>query len=127
MNDRGKIVVGLIVFLGLLTFPVWANLAGGAADFEPKLQVPAGETDCVAPTEYMRSSHMDVITEWRDQVIREGNRIYVDHKGREHLMSLTGTCLGCHQNKAEFCDQCHSYVGVSPYCWDCHNEPKESI
>ena len=38
-------------------------------------------------------------------------------------MSLTNTCLGCHSNKAQFCDQCHNYLEVTPYCWDCHVDP----
>ncbi len=38
---------------------------------------------------------------------------------------LTGTCLtGCHTNKADFCDRCHNYAGVSVYCWECHVDPK---
>ena len=126
MNDRWKVVVGLLVFLGLMTFPVWANLAGGAADMAPALTLPTGETDCVAPTEYVRTSHMDLLIAWRDQVVRIGERVFVDHKGKEHQMSLTNTCLGCHSNKAEFCDQCHNYVGVIPSCWNCHNVRKES-
>jgi hypothetical protein len=36
------------------------------------------------------------------------------------------TCLGCHKNKSEFCDRCHSYSGVDPYCMDCHVLPKGS-
>jgi hypothetical protein len=42
-------------------------------------------------------------------------------------MSLSNTCLDCHSNKAEFCDRCHNYASVSPYCWDCHiDNPKEN-
>ena len=48
---------------------------------------------------------------------------YVAFNGKVYEKSLTGTCLGCH-NKAEFCDRCHAYSGVSsPYCWNCHSEP----
>jgi hypothetical protein len=36
------------------------------------------------------------------------------------------TCLECHSNKTKFCDQCHNYLDVQPYCWDCHLVPKES-
>lgn len=126
MYDGGKIIAGLIVFLGLITFPVWSNLAGDEDGAAPQLKIVTEATECVAPTEYMRSSHMDILSEWRDRVVREGERVYVDHNGKEHQMSLTGTCLGCHSNKSEFCEQCHNYVGVKPYCWDCHNEPKET-
>jgi len=34
--------------------------------------------------------------------------------------------MDCHNNKTKFCDQCHNYAGVSPYCWECHIEPKEN-
>ena len=45
--------------------------------------------------------------------------------GKTVTMSLSGTCMSCHPNKKEFCDACHDYLAVSPYCWDCHVEPKE--
>jgi hypothetical protein len=38
---------------------------------------------------------------------------------------LQNTCLNCHNNKSKFCDQCHNYAEVTPYCWECHIEPKE--
>ena len=37
-------------------------------------------------------------------------------------MSLTRGCLDCHSNKAEFCDRCHASAGVTPKCFDCHQE-----
>jgi hypothetical protein len=37
-------------------------------------------------------------------------------------MSLEDTCFKCHSNTSQFCDSCHTYAGVQPYCWDCHNE-----
>jgi len=82
--------------------------------------------ECVASTEYMRASHMDLLNEWRDEVVREGNRIYTSPNGKEFEMSLTKTCTNCHYNKKEFCDQCHDYLGVTPYCWDCHVEPPKT-
>jgi len=44
-------------------------------------------------------------------------------KDVEFDMSLSNTCLSCHTNKAEFCDKCHGYASVDPYCWDCHVDP----
>ena len=35
------------------------------------------------------------------------------------------SCLGCHEDKTKFCDKCHTYASVNPYCWDCHTNPKE--
>ena len=122
--DAIPAIVGLIVFLGLMTFPLWSNLVGGQADYRPDIETPAGETNCVKSGEYMRAAHMDVLVDWRDKVMRDGERRYVDDYGVERERSLTITCLGCHTNKAEFCDRCHDYLAVKPYCWECHVEPK---
>ena len=35
-------------------------------------------------------------------------------------------CMKCHTNKEKFCDECHTYAAVKPYCWDCHIQPKEA-
>ena len=45
---------------------------------------------------------------------------------REKITELTrnNTCMSCHTDKAKFCDRCHDTVGVAPYCWDCHVEPR---
>ena len=73
----------------------------------------------------MKHEHMQLLIDWKDSVVRYGIRTYVASDGKEHVISLTNTCMECHSNKAEFCDQCHDYVGVQPYCWDCHNLPEE--
>jgi hypothetical protein len=67
---------------------------------------------------------MDLLMDWRDEVVRRGNRNFVAFNGRTYTISLTGTCMGCHSSKANFCDRCHDYAGVKPYCWDCHIDPK---
>ena len=128
MYDSGKILVGIIIFIGLFTSPIWYDLASGESSNKPNIILPTNEDmkECVASTEYMRASHMDLLNEWRDEVVREGNRIYTSHNGKEFEMSLTKTCTNCHYNKTEFCDQCHDYLGVTPYCWDCHVEPPKT-
>jgi hypothetical protein len=35
-------------------------------------------------------------------------------------ISLTGTCLGCHGAKRDFCDRCHEYASVQITCFGCH-------
>jgi hypothetical protein len=127
MYDGGKIITGLVIFLCLATFPFWYNQARGeAASAMPKLKLPTEAKECVAPTDYMRSSHMQMLNEWRTQVVRDNNRLYVAPNGKEYMMSLTNTCLKCHSDRQQFCEQCHGYVGVSVYCWDCHVTPKEN-
>jgi [DsrC]-trisulfide reductase subunit J len=125
MNDRFRIIVGLVIFLILITFPIWYNVASGTAGYSPELEKPLNATECVRETAYMTSNHMDLLNDWRDKVVREGERLDTDHHGQEIEMSLTRNCLSCHTNKDQFCDKCHDYLGVAPYCWDCHVDPKE--
>jgi hypothetical protein len=124
MSDKYKIYIGLIIFIAIVTFPFWYNL--GRAAPVPELAKAKGEM-CVLPAEEMKTEHMKLLDVWRDTVVREGNRIYVNSSGKEFEMSLTNTCLDCHAEKAEFCDKCHNYASVSPYCWDCHVDPKEKL
>ncbi len=122
MRDRGVILAGMAVFLGVATLPIWHNLARGKDPAMPQLKLPAQEKECVAPVPYMKTSHMKLLNAWRDQAIRSGIRTYTSYNGRTFKISLTATCLEqCHEDKAAFCDRCHSYSGVrTPYCWDCH-------
>jgi len=126
MYDAGKILTGLIIFLALITVPFWYNaLISGQADYRPEPKLATSEKQCVAPTDYMKAAHMDFLNRWRDSVVRRGNRMFTTFTGKEIEMSLSNTCMSCHSNKTDFCDKCHTYVGVSPYCWDCHLEPQE--
>ncbi len=125
MYDSGKIIIGLLLFFGLIASPIWYNLASGKGSYKPDIKIVTTEKQCVAPTPYMRTSHMDLVYSWRDLVVRENHRSYNSFTGRQYDMSLTGTCLNCHSNKTEFCDKCHSFVGEAPFCWDCHVVPKE--
>jgi hypothetical protein len=127
MRDKGRIVLGLLVFLALITFPVWYNLVIGKEALRPELKLPSDESRCVADTAFMRTDHMQLLVDWRDEVVRDNQRIFVTDDGRRYLKSLTGTCMSCHDDKQEFCDKCHDYVGVKPYCWDCHVEPKGEL
>ncbi len=123
MRDRGIILGGLLVFLGVLTFPVWYNLAAGTTSKAPDLKLPTQEKNCVAPVEYMRTSHMDLLMDWREQVVRHNIRTFKAFDGKMYTMGLSQTCLKCHTSKADFCDRCHDYAGVKPTCWDCHVDP----
>jgi [DsrC]-trisulfide reductase subunit J len=124
MRDRGLILGGLALFVGLVTSPMWFNLATGTDPKGPEPKLPTKEKHCVAPVEYMRTSHMNLLASWREEVVRGSGRTFVAFDGTTYTMSLTQTCLKCHGSKADFCDRCHEYVGVTPYCWDCHIDPK---
>lgn len=124
MYDSGKIIAGLIVFLGLFTSPFWYDLSNDKAMIQPNPILPSNQKECVASTEFMRRDHMELLDDWRFQVVREGGTNYMSSHGKVFEMRFTKTCLGCHPNTSQFCDQCHNYVGVNPYCWDCHNKPQ---
>jgi len=128
MYDSGKIITGLVIFLALVTFPIWYNLASGAGKNvfqEPVLTAQAKKAKkCVASKTFMTNNHMELLNQWRDLVVRQGQRRWRTPHKTYVEMSLTRTCMKCHHNKAQFCDRCHNYAGITPYCWDCHVEPK---
>ena len=126
MYDGGKILAGLVIFLVLVTMPVWWNLATGAEVRAPQLVLPEGQTGCVLPTNEMKASHMELLNKWRDLAVRQNDRVMTTWDGRTYRRSLTETCLGCHTDKASFCDRCHDYVAAEPYCWACHVAPTGS-
>ena len=124
MRDRPLILVGLLGFVWLFTLPLWHAYAGKYSPTAPDVKLPANEKQCVAPTPYMRDSHMQLLIDWREDVVRNNHRQFTAWNGKVYDKSLTRTCLGqCHTKKDEFCDRCHNYAGVStPYCWDCHHD-----
>ena len=126
MRDRSLIYIGLLVFLAVITLPFTYNLVGGMPESMPELELPENETQCVEPTEFMRSSHMQLLLDWRENMVRENIRTYTANDGRTFNIGLTNTCLAqCHASKADFCDRCHTLAGVQgPYCMDCHIDPK---
>ena len=127
MYDASKIVAGLAVFVLLATAPLWYNAISAAPPDAPELQQPPnGSTECVEATDYMRANHMDLLDQWRDTVVRDDVRTYTSKAGKEYTMSLSDTCLDCHSKKEQFCDACHTYSAVDPYCWGCHVIPEEA-
>ena len=124
MSDKGKIIAGLVIFLVLVTFPIWYALAPAGDASPPDLELPADGSRCVEDTPYMIANHMDLLNQWRDAVVRDGQREYTSSSGEKYTMSLTGTCMGCHGSRETFCQRCHSYANVEPSCWQCHVEEK---
>ncbi len=125
--DGGKIITGLVIGVGLLLAPFFYNAGKAAKAPEPKLTPKAKEAKvCVAPTDYMRTNHMHLLDKWRNEVVREDIRYFKTAQGKVFYKGLQGTCLQCHSNKTKFCDECHNYLDVQPYCWDCHLVPKEN-
>jgi hypothetical protein len=127
MRDRGLILGGLIVFLALVTFPFWYNTAARVSARPPELKLPPRQKECVAPVAFMKTSHMQFLIDWREGAVRNNVRAFTAYNGKRYDVSLTGTCLGCHAagaraGQADFCGRCHDYAGVTPTCWNCHND-----
>ncbi len=130
MYNGGKIIAGLIIFVLLMTFPFIYNVGTANVVPEPDINTPEiqklAEKKCLESKEIMRPEHMKMLNDWRDSVVRDGQTVYVNSEGNSFTMSLQKTCMKCHSNKKNFCDKCHNYMAVKPYCWDCHIAPKES-
>ncbi|MDK2822208.1 MAG: hypothetical protein PWQ67_78 [Clostridia bacterium] len=130
MYNSRNIIIGLVIFIGIFTLPFVFGI--GKKNDAPKLSLDTPKIneleakECIEDTDFMRSNHMKLLSEWKVSVVRDGNRIYVSEKdGKEYEMSLENTCLDCHSNKEEFCDACHTYAQVEPNCWSCHVGPEE--
>ncbi len=123
MNDLTKTIIGLALFLAVILFPIWYN---AVSDQDPGAPDPIidrgaeGRGGCVMEGAWMKTEHMDLLMDWRDEVVREDDRVFIAEDGRKFNKSLTHTCLDCHSNKDTFCDRCHTYMAVDPYCWECH-------
>jgi|SRR5208283_2500691 len=130
MYDSGKIITGILVFVAIIAYPFIHSMGTENVKPEPKINTPVIQQmavkQCVESKEFMKAEHMQLLNNWRDAAVRDGNRIYVGADGKQYNISLQNTCMHCHSNKKEFCDSCHNYMDVKPYCWDCHIAPKEN-
>ncbi len=128
--SKNLIFTGLAIFVLAVLSPFWFNMVTTTqAAPEPELLGQAkAEKKCVLDKYDMRANHMSLLDEWRDSVVRDADRMYTAANGHSFNMSLStgeNSCLGCHKDKAKFCDSCHTYASVTPYCWECHTTPKE--
>jgi hypothetical protein len=125
MYDTGKILIGVAIFLIIAIFPFLLGVSKSSQAPNPVILKAKGE-QCVESAAYMRANHMQMLDQWRDDVVRLNDRTYTNTSGVSFNKSLSNTCKDCHANKTEFCDNCHEYSSVRPYCWECHVETKET-
>ncbi|EHQ88807.1 sulfate reduction electron transfer complex DsrMKJOP subunit DsrJ [Desulfosporosinus youngiae] len=154
MYKGGKIIASLIIFAALFTIPFLYNMGKVNAGPDVALDTPAiqqlTDKQCVESPEFMRANHMQLLNQWREEAVRNGQTVYINSQGKEFEISLQNTCLECHESASnpvvlsnpantagvsnpaindspEFCASCHDYSAVKPLCWTCHFEPKEAV
>ncbi len=120
MYNSDKVIPGIIIFVLFVTLPIWWNHGKTVAAPQPEL--PLGR--CVESKEYMRSHHMQLLNQWRNMAIRDGMRVYTSSDGARFWIGLQNGCMKCHHDKSKFCDRCHQFAAVEPYCWNCHIPPE---
>ncbi|WP_434510682.1 sulfate reduction electron transfer complex DsrMKJOP subunit DsrJ [Desulfitobacterium sp. AusDCA] len=160
MNKKGGILLGLLIFVVIVASPILYNKGKAKAAPVINLNTPViqqlSDKECVEPAEYMRQNHMQLLLQWRDAKVRDGQSVYINSKGKAYDISLEGTCLKCHDDKTvsdsvtsnaakpnvsapnaattnltsdgsnQFCFSCHNYASVKPNCWNCHSDPREA-
>ena len=153
MYKGGKIIASLIIFVAFLTFPFFYNM--GKANAGPDNLVAntkiTANLQCVESTEYMKANHMQLLNQWRQAYVRDGQTEYTNSQGKTFDVNLN-TCIECHATGAtshavglsnpavknvgvsnssvntsdQFCVSCHNFASVEPTCWSCHSGPGEA-
>lgn len=129
MYDKEKIITGLVIFVLLITFPVWYNKLIGDVEALPAVSdnelaeamfasMPfPNDAKHALSTPEMRSTHMDMLEQIHAAAMQQGYDPEKD--GKKNQMQ----CLMCHGTKEAFCDSCHVSAAVStPDCWTCHKK-----
>ena len=116
MNDKAKVIAGLV---DLRRSGDVSDLvhAWGRGEASPAGAGAARRTPrkCVEDTEYMTANHMDLLNQWRDAVVREGEKEYTSILRQEARDESHANLHGVPQPTREtFCNRCHDYANVEP-------------
>ena len=125
MYNAKAVIIGIVIAVVVFTAPFWASFLGQEYT-RTGISLPIEQKACVESTEFMRNKHMQLLNEWRDEALRNENRVYVASNGKNWAISLQNTCLKCHTDYKGFCNKCHVANSVDPYCWTCHLIPQGS-
>ena len=96
---------------------------------------------CVEEAAAMQANHMELLLQWREGVVRQGDVSRVEINDQSYAKSLTETCMACHTDRQKFCYRCHQYANTLPAwpardssvaqggirCWNCHLQPGEGV
>ena len=111
-NYRRAVITSLLILGAPLALSVAAYASGTQKYAEPS--APAATSGCILAAPAMRHEHMTYLKERRDRVVRDG------HRKDPNSPNLMSTCSGCHHDKAQFCDKCHTRAAVNLDCFGCH-------
>lgn len=120
-NGFVKIFAVLAVLFALFPAQAVATESYGM----PKIDIGKGG-QCVKDPKWMRTNHMHLLFEIRDETV---------HKGiRDDKLSLKN-CVECHASTKDnsvlgradsFCEGCHRYEAVKIDCFECHSSKRSS-
>ena len=116
---RRLLAIPMIAILLPIAYSVVVGVASHTTAVHASLVLPDPDvhgTDCVEDTLYMRYHHWELLTQVRDQVMRQGQR------GDIPLAGLN-RCRECHTSRENFCNHCHDAVNLYPECFGCHYYP----
>jgi hypothetical protein len=120
---RLKQLLCLLPALLVLTLSAPASAANNENGVGPFIPAPVKGEQCVEDTADMRRNHMKYLLKHRNETMREGIRTK-QHSLKEclecHVPADSTVQAGDHEGD-HFCMNCHSYVGVSLDCFECHN------
>ena len=115
---------GLVVLPGQVAIADGLNFNGSAVLAGILPDIPKGKgKSCIAPTDFMRRNHMNLLKHDRDETVHFGNR---------EIKASLKECVSCHAVKGanntpitvedpkHFCRSCHDYVAVKIDCFECH-------
>jgi hypothetical protein len=109
---RRAVTTGLLIMLAPLALSL-VTYASGAQKNALPVTLPS-RARCILDTPNVRSNHMTYLKQRRDEVVRDGRRL------NPYVPRAMDTCKGCHGDKAQFCDKCHTRAGVNLDCFGCH-------
>ncbi|MEJ1297238.1 MAG: sulfur reduction protein DsrJ [Candidatus Sedimenticola sp. (ex Thyasira tokunagai)] len=120
-----------MIFMGALFAVLSMGAMGESFVTKGSKAAGLGPDGCVAPKAEMRRNHMDYLKHDRVATVRQGIR---DTK------ASLASCVDCHaaddgkggyapvNGEGQFCESCHSYVGVNLYfaCFQCHRKTPQA-
>ena len=115
---------GLVVLPGRVANADGPNINAGAVPAGVLPDIPKGKgKSCIAPTDFMRRNHMNLLKHDRYETVHFGNR---------QVKASLKQCVSCHavngannipvtvEDPKHFCRACHDYVAVKIDCFECH-------